>query len=128
MTTPDERPRSKFGRSTADGCTFWWVDRLWDLSAHLPPFRLPIDRIAEFDMDCWFEGQESPTCRAVARHAKRIAAVDLSYPVILDTSGELMDGAHRVAKAWTQGQDWVLAVQFETDPEPDWTEIASASP
>lgn len=104
------------------------MDRLWSLSAHLLPFRVPIDDIAEFDMDCWFEGQEPPTCRAVARHAQRIAAVDLSYPVILDASGALMDGAHRVAKAWTQGQDWVLAVQFAVDPEPDWKETATDSP
>jgi hypothetical protein len=107
------------------GQGYWWVDRLWLLSADLRPFRAPLDCIQALDLDCWFDGQESPTLRAVARHAKRLAEVDVSYPVILSARGVLMDGAHRVARAWADGQNWVLAVQFTDDPEPDWTEASA---
>ena len=118
-------PRSKHGSPVPGGQGFWWVDRLWTLSAELRPFRVRLDDIAAFDMDCWFDGQAPPTLRAVARHAQRMAAVDLSFPVILSSSGVLMDGAHRLARAWTDGQDWVLAVQFIHDPEPDWIEASA---
>ena len=70
-------------------------------------------------MDCWF-GAVEPTIRRVAEHSDRIMRADLSYPVILAGDGHLMDGGHRIAKAWLNGKTHVRAVRFETDPEPDW--------
>jgi len=120
---PDEKPpRHKHGRAVSGGQGFWWVDRLWVLAEALPRFEVAIDDIAEFDMDCWFGDWAEPTCRAVAGHARRMVNADLQFPVILSASGELFDGAHRVAKAWMTGQSVVLAVQFQEDPAPDWVE------
>lgn len=96
----------------------FWTERLWHLSEGLPIVQVPIEDIAEFDQDCWFHGV-APTCRQVAEHARRIQAADLSFPVILSASGGLMDGGHRVAKAWLAGQATVAAVRFPVDPEPD---------
>lgn len=45
--------------------------------------------------------------------------LNLSYPIILSAEGYLMDGGHRIAKAWLQGVKEIRAVQFEIDPEPD---------
>lgn len=70
-------------------------------------------------MDCWF-GEDTPTCREVARHTKKIMEADLSFPVILSSEGLLMDGGHRIAKAWIAGEETVQAVQFIEDPEPDF--------
>jgi hypothetical protein len=53
-------------------------------------------------------------------HCRLISSADLSYPVILDNSGRVMDGMHRVCKALLQGIDTVAAVQFDVDPEPDY--------
>src|SRR4051812_45458225 len=97
----------------------WWTERLWRLSADLPVIRVAIDNIEEFDMDCWFRGV-APTCREVAAHAKRINQADLSHPVILAANGQLMDGGHRIAKAWLRGDAEIRAVRFSVDPEPDW--------
>lgn len=72
-------------------------------------------------MDCWFEGK-APTCREVAEHARRIDTADLSRPVILAVDGGLMDGGHRIAKAYLLGQTTVLARRFRHDPQPDWIE------
>jgi hypothetical protein len=63
-----------------------------------------------------------PTCRAVVQHAQRIQDVDLAYPIILSADGHVMDGMHRVAKAWMLGQSTITAVQFEHDPPPDLAE------
>ena len=45
---------------------------------------------------------------------------DLSYPIILSSDGGLMDGGHRIAKAWIEGCQEIDAVQFQEDPEPDY--------
>lgn len=97
----------------------WWTDRLWAAATDLPIETVHIDSIAEFDMDCWFGGR-APTCREVAEHARRIHAADLSYPVILSADGVLMDGGHRIAKAYLMGETTVQARRFLDDPEPDW--------
>ncbi len=104
------------------GRGFWWTDRLWSRVNELPVVRVAIADIAEFDMDCWFGEKLPPTCRAVAEHAQRIERADLSFPIILAADGGLMDGGHRIAKAWLAGDSTVRAVRFVTDPPPDWIE------
>ena len=54
-------------------------------------------------------------------------AADLSHPVILSSSGGLMDGGHRMAKAWAAGATTVRAVRFAVDPEPDYVVADQAS-
>ena len=96
----------------------WYSERLWDLSQDLIPFDLPIENIKELDYDCWF-GSIEPTMREVAKHSKRIQEADLSYPIILNDDGSLMDGGHRICKALMEGQSSIQAVQFDVMPEPD---------
>jgi hypothetical protein len=48
-----------------------------------------------------------------------INEADLSQPIILSAAGYLMDGGHRLAKAWLLKRQEIQAVQFEIDPEPD---------
>ena len=97
----------------------WWTDRLWAAAADLPVEAVAIDSIAEFDMDCWFRGR-APTCREVAEHARRINDADLEHPVILSADGTLMDGGHRIAKAYLLGRATIQGRRFLVDPEPDW--------
>lgn len=111
----------KHSRAIDGGRAYWWTERLWQLSADLPIEEVAIDAIPEFDRDCWF-GERSPTCRAVALHARRIQEADLSYPVLLASDGGLMDGGHRIAKAFLAGRETVRARRFLMDPEPDWVE------
>jgi hypothetical protein len=94
--------RETHSHAVSGGRGHWWTDRLWAASADLPAQAVPIDSIAEFDMDCWFHGK-APTCREVAEHARRINAADLSHPAILAADGSLMDGGHRIAKACLLG-------------------------
>jgi hypothetical protein len=97
----------------------FWTDRLWALARDLPIQEVSIDDIPEFDQDCWFHGR-APTCREVAEHARRIQAADLQFPIILASDGSLMDGGHRLGKAWLAGLSTVRAVRFVVDPAPDW--------
>jgi hypothetical protein len=56
----------------------------------------------------------------VAEHARRIFQADFQYPIILSAQGSLMDGGHRIAKAYLLQMQTVPAVQFLHDPEPDY--------
>lgn len=117
-----KRKAEKYSRLTPDGRIFWWTDRLWELSKELPVTTVEIGSIPEFEQNCWFSSAQEATCKAVAEHAKRILEADLSYPIILSAEGRLMDGGHRIAKAWLAGLKEIKAVRFTTDPEPDWIE------
>lgn len=109
----------KHSRLTSKGRYIWYTERLWHLSQNLPVKVVSIESISEFDKNCWFGEDKLPTCRAVASHARRIYEADLSYPIILSAEGFLMDGGHRLAKAWLNGLKEISAVQFEINPEPD---------
>ena len=105
-------------RQSNRGLLAWDVDRLVQLSSNLPRKRVPLTKIRELD-EAWSSDDESPTWRAMVEHLKLIDAADLSFPIILSSSGAVMDGMHRVAKAAGQGRIEIEAVQFEEDPEPD---------
>ena len=106
-------------RQSEEGLLAWDVDRLCALSRDLPRKKIPLSEIRELDQQCGGEGA-TLTWRQVAGHVKLINDADLGYPIILSATGEVMDGRHRVAKAVMSGCDVIEAVQFETDPPPDY--------
>jgi hypothetical protein len=108
-------------RDSPAGLLAWDVDRLINLSAHLPERDVPLTDIRELDEVHWFDGQHSlPTCRAITEHARMINECDLAYPIILSADGRVMDGMHRVAKAFLQGLPAIKAVQFTEHLDPDF--------
>lgn len=103
----------------------WDVDRLVELTAGFAPVEAPLSAIRELDEPFWYAAQgDEATCRSVALHAKLIGETDLSFPIILSQDGGVMDGMHRVCKALNAGLESILAVQFETDPEPHYVGVA----
>jgi hypothetical protein len=116
------RPQYHF-RRTGSGLWAWDVRRLITLSAALPTISVCLDEIGELDLDHWyFAGSVVPTPRSITEHADLMDAADLSYPIILDSAGRVMDGMHRACKALRLGLDAIVAVQFEKDPEPDYVD------
>jgi hypothetical protein len=111
-------------RLTERGLLAWDVDRLIELTADLPRCQVPLMAIRELDEAYWFGGeQDKPSCREVAEHARLIQQADLSYPIILSADGRVMDGMHRVAKAYINGLQGIEAVRFDVDPEPDYIDV-----
>lgn len=104
--------------SSPRGLLAWDVDRLVRLSSHLPEKRIALAQIRELDESC-FGGDEEPTWRAMLEHVRLMDEADLSFPVILSSSGAVMDGMHRIALAVRQARTDIAAVQFDEDPEPD---------
>src|SRR6185436_10023088 len=100
----------------------WEVERLWALAQQLPIKMIPLSQVDDLDRVGW-HGQAQHygrlTCREVADHARRIYEADLSHPILLSAEGHLLDGFHRVAKAYLLGHTEIAALQFEHNPEPD---------
>src|SRR5262252_3890852 len=108
---PDPEMRKQYYfRSSNRGILAWDVDRLVQLSRHLPRQFVPLARITELDK-VWFGKDEHPTWRAMLQHVRLISAADLSFPIILASNGAVMDGMHRVAKAVLEGREEIAAVQ-----------------
>ena len=103
----------------------WNAQTLWQAAAALPVRIVPLaEAITPLDHVNWAYSTPRPGVWNDVHHAKRIFETDLSYPVILSSTtglmeGALMDGAHRLAKAWILGEETVKIVQFTEDPEPD---------
>jgi len=107
-----------FFRASERGLLAWDVDRLVELSKHLPRRRVRLDTIPELD-EPWCGDDERPTWRAMVDHIRLIERADLSFPIILSANGDVMDGRHRLAKALLHGREHIEAVQFDHDPQPD---------
>ena len=115
-------------RPSARGLLAWDVRRLIDLSAGLPIRQVLVAHVSELEENHWYgHGAALPSCRNVVEHCSLIVQADLSYPIILDQSGRVMDGMHRVCKALMQGIASVHAVQFTSDPEPDYVGLEPES-
>ena len=118
MNVDELRPQYHF-RNSEQGLLAWDVRRLVELSEDLPVRQIPVAEIRELDANHWFTHDE-PTCRSVVRHAQLIEAADLSYPIILDADGNVMDGMHRVCRALRDNVPSVSGVRFDVTPAPDY--------
>lgn len=106
-----------------EGCyKEWKVSALWELSNRLPG---RIQQTSDFTIAIqkWidFASYTTPDGRKVAEfdldHFRRIHEADLSYPIIVSCNGNIMDGMHRLMKAYLGGHT-IKVTQFEIDPEP----------
>ncbi len=105
-------------RPGPQGLQAWDVDRLAALVKDLPTIQVPLSAIGELDEPYWYGHGNVPTCRSIAEHARDIYEADLSYPIILSPKGDVMDGMHRICKAYLQGLEEIDAVQLEVMPAP----------
>ena len=116
----DARERSSHWVGLGDHA--WRIETVWRAAGSCPIEETLIESIQELDEDCWFSGDNKPaTVRAIADHARRINEADLGHPIILSSDGHVLDGMHRVARAFLEGRRTVKARRLIVDPEPDWT-------
>ncbi len=111
-------------RPGANGLDAWDVDNLIAASSDLPIRDVPLESIADVDTDFWFKFGPTPTVRRIIDQIRFIQEVDVSYPIILGADGRVMDGMHRIARAILEGQTTIRAVQFVTEPEPDYRDCS----
>ncbi len=99
---------------------FWRMEQLWAAAAGLPLRKVRTRDLPGFDEVRWFGGPLDlrPTCRSIAEHARDIAGSDLGYPIILSPTGDVLDGMHRICKAFLGGIEELNAVQLPEMPHP----------
>ena len=128
MTLPAQR--LLYGEPGPDGRTpFWRTPTLWAAAIGAPVTALALSELPLLDDVVWFGGPHDvqPTVRRVAERARDIFAADLGYPVIMTASGEILDGAHRIARAYLEGRETIQAVVLCDWPEPDGWVTAGAA-
>ena len=107
-------------RESENGLLAWDVLKLIKFSKDFDVIRVPLTEIKELNEAYWFGLGDTPTSQAIAQHAKQIYEADLSYPIILCPESRIMDGMHRVCKAFLEERIYILAVKFEKLHEPDY--------
>jgi len=88
------------------------VARLVELTKDFKVMTIPLDHLNVYDK------YDDLTLRNMAMHIIAVNESDLSYPIILDEDGEIMDGRHRIIKAMITGEKSIKAVRFDKNPTP----------
>ena len=93
---------------------FWHAETLVEAAKDIPEFEIPLAGI-DLGVMPW----TIKNIHSVAEHFKRVMKSDLKYPVILDETGYICDGWHRVTKALLLGRTHIRGKRISIMPEPD---------
>ena len=98
------------------------MQQLWEMAEGLPIKKVRVADLNALDDVRWFsERMNKPaTCRAVAEHARDIFEADFRFPIILSPAGVVVDGMHRLCKAFLEGMVEIDAVQLPKMPPYRW--------
>lgn len=112
-------------RQSGEDVFIWNVNKLAERANDMPIIDLALSDIAELDETFWYSDRDKnmPTCRSVADHAKLIEETDIKYPILVCPEKRVIDGMHRVCKAYMQRLSSLKAVVFDPMPEPDYKNI-----
>ena len=100
------------GQTCTLGRANYSIARLVTLSAKFKVMDIPINHLNVYQI------YKSLTLREMVKHMRAVNDADLSYPIILDEDGELMDGRHRIMKALLTEAKTIKAVRFDENPTP----------
>jgi hypothetical protein len=117
-----------WGTPLPDGSTpFVRMQQLWAMAEGLPVTKVRVGNLNALDEVRWFGGPKNmqPTCRAVAEHAREIYEADFRFPIILSPSGVVLDGMHRLCKAFLEGIEEVDVVRLTTMPAYEWRMLST---
>src|SRR6266540_6870690 len=104
--------KHQFLKTVGSELLAWSVPRLWDLARDIPVETVPVKQFEPFlaTSSCRFWSGEQPSGLEIASYVGRIMEADLAYPIILTAEDDVMDGFHRILKAWAVGLDEIRAV------------------
>lgn len=97
---------------------FWRIETLWRAAAVGPVVETALDDLPWKVDGCFILG-DPPTWGAFAEHCRRSLAADCSFPIILSPAGEVMDGMHRIVRAFVEGRTTLPTVTLTEVPPPD---------
>ena len=106
-----------------NGFDAWDVDKLIELTKSLEVIQVRVNDMLESNKYHWYHGDNLPTVKSIFDHMKLVQECSLDYPIILSSEGKIMDGMHRVGKAYINNFYYINAVQFTVTPKPDYVNI-----
>ncbi len=99
---------------------YWKASTLWKLAEQMVVEDVRLDSFDWTNENFQCDNLSNPPLwRDIGDHAKRIMKADLQYPIILSAKGNVMDGMHRILKAYISDMPTIKAVRFKEDPPPD---------
>lgn len=99
---------------------FWNDETLWKVAETKTPVEVDVREYLWEDLN-W----NMSKLKDIAYEIALIKKADLSYPIILDTDGKVLDGCHRIVKAYLDKVYKIKAVVIDTNtdlPKPDYDE------
>lgn len=108
-----------------NGVTYQWkVSTIWKAAENLPVQLLPLSDFEwEMGQDRWFKSYIQPTVLNILGHHKRILDADLRFPIIVCPNGFVLDGMHRICKAWLLGKQTIKAKRLPKLPDSEAIDI-----
>lgn len=111
-------------KKSKDGFFAWDVDKLITKSNSLRIFNTDISKIKKFEQNYWYLNyNDKVSGKSITDHIKLVLDCNLEYPIILAADSSIMDGMHRLCKAYLNGQESIRSVKFDTTPAPDFIDI-----
>lgn len=102
----------------------WDVNKLLKLNIDQESLTMDLEKFRDqFESEYWTQGK-SLKCSEVTRHAQLIFEADLSYPILVGPDLKMIDGMHRLCKAFLQGRPTIQAVILKELPPPDYMNVA----
>jgi L-ribulose-5-phosphate 3-epimerase UlaE len=81
---------------------------------------LPVRALPLADFNISYGSPCRDTLRNFVEHMKLVEDADLSYPIILNEDGAIIDGRHRLCKALLEGHETIRVQRFVKDPGACW--------
>jgi len=101
-----------------NGGKFWSDETLWKATSGIMPEAFKVRDLIHQCLS-WNMGD----LQDFAREMKKVQEADLSYPIIVSPFGDIVDGCHRVVKAYLEDKAIIFAKVFDvTTIPPDYDE------
>lgn len=100
---------------------YWDIPRLWEESKQL---QIESKNLSNYSLVLkgpltWCSPQVPMSFQGFLDHMTQTLNAELSYPILLDKDGNVIDGMHRLAKAFLSHQKTILVKQFKEELSPD---------
>lgn len=112
MEALNDQPKKR--RGFTDGDKFWSEEYLWKHAKDLEVKNIEVESLLDLGIKWTIK-----TIFDVCIHIAKVEKADLKWPIIFNAQGQLMDGYHRVCKAYRQGHRTIPCVRFTEDPPPE---------
>ena len=113
------RSRILYSEPDEDGNSkYWYAETLWEATKNAPIIEIEVSSISILDEVVWFGGPNNilPTIRTIAERIQAIQESDLAFPIIKVKDGDILDGAHRIAKAYINKHKFIKAALLDEYP------------